>query len=1133
MNQYSNYQYQTMRWVWETTAAESNSSAALQDDGNTYKNLYEVSSMSRGLTVVVLINVCVSLLGLLFYRYFILKEAGLMTEEETSLLNRYPDIMHTQMYSYSPNDDFVRAPPPMSWTGWSDFLFRSDDNLLSKDAKVYLMFVRACILTTAACGAFASIMLLPWYWFGGALFKVGEDATNSGTRKPLTLISLLKSDRGLFERFTSHNLPPNSPLILLQFPVMVVVAFCVVFMYTVVKSASDEHDYSTNSRNNSNRSKNNNSVNNNGTNRPDRDASHSSVSSDLMPDWSPGPAGNRRQKKWTLFVRGLPMDIGSSSELAELLSSIYPSQIDRVELVCKGRIQEVKLMRKLLTARYRYKYLLERNENSDMDEEEDEKLNRKFGSKSFLGRVFGISFKKWTREEVLDHLQKSIHEIENDIHMLKSKPVHGFRGCAFITFTNSKAAETVLKHGAKIIEADETDGDYDDDNESQSSILTGDTASTRIFEQSIGGLLPAPHSAPSGGAAVTFPREELIWEIPRLENLYRAIVDILPRGMRDWIRATSWLAPTERYYFSDRNEMLVWSREKFQYGKKLAAVRLRNMNATRAPNAGDIIWQNVGISFIERTIREIIVQFIVFSILILFTSPIAMLTAGKLLIQEVSLLTDPSIIANNNSTVTGTGSNNPLVPTINVKDDNAALSIAYFVMQKLPQALSNNDWLRSTIFTYVPVLMLAIVFAVVPTLLRQTCKWEGYPTKSAQELSVFRKTAFYYVMNAVVLPSLALNTMSEFLEVLYKRSNGGSNISSAFPILERLFSGDIAFFLCNYLVQLALTGSVFWLMRLPGSFKMMIRKRVGLTPLELAEAKCTDIFDYPRHYAYCVTVMSMCLLFGFMAPLLWWFSFGYFVCKFAVDIYLIRFVHPRSHIDGRLPRLSISFVLIWTVVSQLSIAVIFYLQNWTKSAFACVLLCSLTLAACLSAGEDVGNLLLALIDEARKELVRRVVGDGDNVFGWALGSAQVNPDGNNHYNSHSHHREEEVDSLIGRREFEHTNEMNKIQQWIYRRGQTPPPSQSSYSSITHVHARPDSNDWKYQSLEDMDDIDTETHTARTSVETRVEAEEWATFGGELEDGDDESIGYNSDNDRIGLDIEFGSQYPDNPFQNWG
>jgi len=914
----------------------NSSAAALQDDGNTYKNLYEATSMNSGLTVVVLINIFVSGLGLLFYRYFILKEAGLLTQDEIELLRKYPDAKHAYTYTVSDVYSFVRAPPPMRWTGWRDFFFTVNDRVLSRDAQVYLLFQRACILTTAGCGTIAAIILLPWYWFGDAIFRVGTDG-----KPPLTLLNMLKSDRGVFERFTSHNLPHDSQLILLQFPVMVVVAFCVIFLYTVVKTAAGELSRSTSEWLQCAQSPRSGYATSSPMSSPklshNRSSSRNSSSSpDSSPTW-----GGRRQKEWTLFVKGLPWDIHSARQLEQMINVLYTGSAPRVELVGDGRMSEVKLERELNAAKFRAEYL----ENM----EDDDLANQRFASNTIFGRAFGLFIRRWSREEVLERLERKIAKLERDLNSRQSEPVRGFRRCAFVTFTDSRVASMMLKNGS----------DY------------------REYDSAVNYHPDAPGYR---------EHENLDFGVPSLSNLYVAVFNMFPRFLRTWINSIPMLAP-QMSTDSDNERLLVGSPRHTQYQRKLVAARLRNMKATRAPKSADLIWDNLGISFFERTIRELMVQIVVFAILILFTSPIAMLTAGKLLISEVALLSDPDVIANHNNNSTATG--NPLMPTIDVKSGNAAIAIATYVMNRLPPALSKNEWLRSAAFTYIPVLMLAVVFAVVPSLLRMTCQWEGYSTLSAQELSVFRKTAFYYVMNAVVLPSLALNSMSEFLEVIYKQSNGGANITSALPILERLFSGDIAFFLCNYLVQLALTGSVFWLMRIPSSFSMMIRRKMALTPLEAAEAKCTDIFDYPRHYAYCVTVMSMCLLFGFMAPLVWWFSFVYFVIKHAVDVYCIRYVHPRTHIDGRLPRLSIMFVLVWTVVSQLSIAVMFYLRCGIKSAVFSILLCALTIAGCLVTNNDMGNKILGVIAKSRVYLVQRVVGDGSNMFGWAIGEAHV------------------------------------------------------------------------------------------------------------------------------------------------
>ncbi|CAN8070372.1 unnamed protein product [Agarophyton chilense] len=874
--------------------------------------------MSSGLTLVILVNLATSCVGLLFYRYVILREAGPLEPEDITLLNKYPTVRSAR--AYTPVAAYVRAAPPMRWKGWRVF-FTTSESKLSRDAQVYLIFQRACIVITTICAAVATVILLPVYWWGGAVFRT------KGESLPHSLMSLLKTDRGVFERFTSHNLPPNSPLNLLQLPVIVITALCVIVMYTVVKTAAGgEQSLSAWLRSGSSSS-----VNITGT------------IGDSPKRKSPSP----RPAHWMLFARGLPHDICSAAELMSLLQAIYPGQVCKVELVCRDRMSEARILRSISFARNRLDYLRDNIENDSSSAPV---------RRSMLGKLFAILARRRSTEETIKELEQRITTLQDELVSHSNEPVRKFMGCAFLSFRSPTAAASVVKNFPV-------------------RIVDGSRVSpASVSQQELDFTIGRHHRSYSE------------WEIPAFSNLYKGVMNLLPHETRRQFLHSQRFAPTLTRVAEQAETRLIQSNsDNEQISPEFATARLRNMKAERAPKSGDIIWKNIGISFFERTLREMLVQFIVFAILILFTSPVAMLTALKLVFAELSLLSDPQVIFSNHghhnttfpapelgSSFNGTNGFD-ILNNLTSNGDMAVDSISTDILQLLPSFFTSNTMLRSVLLVYLPVLLLAVVFAVVPSFLRLTCSLEGYTTHSAQEMSVFRKTSFYYVMNAVVLPSLALNTASEFLEMIYKQSNGGANVYNALPILQRLFSGDIAFFLCNYLVQLALSGSVFWLMRIPSSFSMMVRRRIATTPLDIAEAKCSDIFDYPRHYAYSVTVMSMCLLFGFMAPLVWYFAWLYFVCKHAVDVYLIRYVHPKSHIDGRLPRLSANFILTWTIVSQLSLATIFYLQGWVKAGFTTAGFCLFTLFTCVSAGASMGNKILGIIGTLRDKAISKFV----------------------------------------------------------------------------------------------------------------------------------------------------------------
>lgn len=911
--------------------------------GNTYKNVYEATSMHSGLILILFVNIATACIGLLFYRYVILRETGTLSQDEIRLLRKYPNIRSSN--SYTPFDSFIRGPPPMRWESWYSF-FTTSESALSRDAQVYLLFQRVCIFTTVVCALISTVFLLPTYWFGGAFFNTSDNSS-----PPHTLMSILKSDRGIFERFTSHNLPLHSPLVMLQLPVFLILGVCIIVVYSIVITAAgeaqtlDEWLYSNSTSSSSS------------LYPPPPTYRPAPLPGDATHVPSPNPC-----RHWTVFARGLPQNIHSGDHLFSLLDTLFPSQIAGVELVCKGKVSEARLLRSLSSAKHRLEYLYSTADDVQLPRDS---LPRQ----TLVGRIFGLFARRHSRTDMIRQLEQKIDTLEKDFQSRKSEPIHDFLCCAFISFTSPHAAASALKdfpcHLRRVSSG------QDDQS------INGDTSTVHMAmrlnrRSSVNESMPGPLY---------------------LRGLWRGAANLLPESLRNRLIPSSSfqsllpvhddLAP-ERYH-------------NFELHRRAEALlQLRCMKAERAPKSGDIIWRNIGISFFERTIREMVVQVLVFTFLILFTSPVTMLTALKLVFSELAVLTDPQLIFggsgpghNETSGLSNHPGGHSFFSNVSSDGSDTVESLSEGLIDVLPDFLTSNTFLTTAILAYLPVLILALMFSMVPSLLRLTCTLEGYPTRSALQMSVFRKTSFYYVMNSVVLPSLALNTASEFLQMVYKQSGGGTNVKNALPILQRLFSGDIAYFLCCYLVQLALTGSIFFLLRIPSNISMMIRRRMALTPLEAAEAKCAEIFDFPRHYAYNVTVMSMVLLFGFMAPLIWYFGLFYFLCKHGVDCYALRYVHPRTHIDGRLPRLSSNFILIWTIVSQLSHAVIFYLQGWVHAAFLTALLCVLTLAGCLSISLTMGNHILQMVEFLRDKAITSVLLTVGSQYRWGEGTAII------------------------------------------------------------------------------------------------------------------------------------------------
>lgn len=62
-----------------------------------------------------------------------------------------------------------------------------------------------------------------------------------------------------------------------------------------------------------------------------------------------------------------------------------------------------------------------------------------------------------------------------------------------------------------------------------------------------------------------------------------------------------------------------------------------------------------------------------------------------------------------------------------------------------------------------------------------------------------------------------MNTATQLVkyifESVYEDGTKDINWMRAIPISKALYTSDIAFFLCNYLIQLAFTGNIQWLLR--------------------------------------------------------------------------------------------------------------------------------------------------------------------------------------------------------------------------------------------------------------------------------------------------------------------------------
>jgi hypothetical protein len=214
-----------------------------------------------------------------------------------------------------------------------------------------------------------------------------------------------------------------------------------------------------------------------------------------------------------------------------------------------------------------------------------------------------------------------------------------------------------------------------------------------------------------------------------------------------------------------------------------------------------------------------------------------------------------------------------------------------------------SSWPAVFLLSYLPVGLLMLINSAVPWMLRLIGVHEGHPTRAAEDTSVLRKSIAYYLLNTLILPSLAMNTAAEIVLLAYRQSAGGQTPQRALEIAERIFRGDNAFFYANFLIQLALTGNTLALLHPVHWIRFLWSRQKVCTPLMLAEARQATPFDYPYAYAQIIKVLSIGFFLGPFVPLLWPFIWLYLASKYAVDHYNLCWVHPPpSHTDERLAR---------------------------------------------------------------------------------------------------------------------------------------------------------------------------------------------------------------------------------------
>lgn len=167
-----------------------------------------------------------------------------------------------------------------------------------------------------------------------------------------------------------------------------------------------------------------------------------------------------------------------------------------------------------------------------------------------------------------------------------------------------------------------------------------------------------------------------------------------------------------------------------------------------------------------------------------------------------------------------------------------------------------------TLTAYVSPLLLIMVALILPVIVTFASTYLPYKTISEQNHSTMWKVFLFLVLMVLVLPSLDLTSASALIQMLYSVDH--FRWECLFPV------GNGAFFI-NYVLQSALLGNAFELLRLPELFIYFYYTLIWTkSPAEYENARQQILFDFQFgvRYARFLLIFVMVVSYSLSCPLI-------------------------------------------------------------------------------------------------------------------------------------------------------------------------------------------------------------------------------------------------------------------------
>jgi hypothetical protein len=273
---------------------------------------------------------------------------------------------------------------------------------------------------------------------------------------------------------------------------------------------------------------------------------------------------------------------------------------------------------------------------------------------------------------------------------------------------------------------------------------------------------------------------------------------------------------------------------------------------------------------------------------------------------------------------------------------NALEKIDYFNVLANIKNMDDEHWFGRIMKEYVPPLMISMLNQLLVMLIDYAAYMEKHATYSLCQLSIFKKSVFYLMLNMLIIPGLTLATADSLFKLIFYE---GDNLTGA---LKNFYFSESGSFFIIFLIQSGSFSSSSRLLRTSeivqafGSSWLAHYKRTYLNDSERWRRGEMDIFAYGYFYAQLVCVFTIIMTYSATTPGVILAGIIFFFLRHLMDSYNFLTVHKKEiESSGTLPLTILKYTLGGCCIFQAALSFSFSFNGfWTPFTMTFLLLIS-------------------------------------------------------------------------------------------------------------------------------------------------------------------------------------------------